>query len=366
MSDPAAHTTVAFADLPGWGDDDHRPALAAFLATFASLKPSAVYPGAMLEPLGRSAVDAWHAEDGPIVRQAARQFFERYFEPHRIGSGGLQGFVTGYYEPELKGARTWSPEYPVPLYKRPPDLINVVSEADRGAAIVPYTHLRRTVTGVEPYATRADIELGALSGQALELVFLADPVEAFFLQVQGSGLVQFDDDTSLRVTYDGKNGHPYTSIGKVLIERGLFSAQAMTLDALGEWLRANPGQATEVMRENKSFVFFRALSGAEAQAPQGVLGAPLTEGRSLAVDPAFHQLGLPIFLHAPSLPDDNGAPPTKPAFNRLMIAQDVGSAIKGPGRGDIFFGSGPAAGARAGVTKHACTFFALLPKRAAP
>jgi membrane-bound lytic murein transglycosylase A len=358
MTDLTARVAVAYADLPGWDADDHRAALGAFLVTVPLLAPSDAYPASLMQRIGVAAADAWRA----VENQAARQFFEQHFVPHRVSPAGLNGFVTGYYEPVLPGARNRSAAFPVAIYKRPPDLINVVSEADRGASAVPFTHLRRTATGTEPYATRADIETGALAGQGLELLYLADPVDAFFLQVQGSGLITFGDGTSLRVTYDGKNGHPYTSIGRVLIERGLVSALEMTLDTLATWLRANPDQAAAVMRENKSYVFFRALTGADARAPQGVMGVTLTEGRSLAVDTAFQTLGMPVFLHAPTLADDKGAA----GFNRLMIAQDVGSAIKGPERGDIYFGSGPAAGARAGVTKHTCSFFSLLPERWVP
>lgn len=348
---------VGYADMTGWKADDHRAALRAFLVTGNAIKPPGHMPARDLDRLRLAAEVAVKTLDS----HAARAFFEHNFVPYRAARGGVRGFVTGYYEPVLQGAREPSASFPVPLYKRPPDLINVVDEADRGAAAVPLTHLRRTVAGTEPYATRAEIETGALSGQGLELLYLAGTVDAFFLQVQGSGLVVFEDGTSVRVAYDGKNGHPYTSIGKVLIERGLLSSAEMTLETLAAWLRADPDRARPVMRENKSYVFFRALTGTEAHAPQGVLGAPLTAGRSLAVDTAYHTLGLPVFLQVPELEDDNGVA----GFNRLMIAQDVGSAIQGAERGDIYFGSGPAAGARAGVTKHACTFFALLPKQVA-
>jgi membrane-bound lytic murein transglycosylase A len=350
---------VDYAELPGWKVDDQLAALRAFLVTCQSLTPSDDCPGNVLGPLKLAADMAAQASD----IQVARTFFEQYFVPYRVSrDGSAQGFVTGYFEPVLQGARWPSPAFLVPLYRRPPDLINVVDEASRGAAAVPFTHVRRTSTGCEPYATRAEIEAGALAGQGLELVYLADAVDAFFLQVQGSGLIECVDGTTMRLTYDGKNGHPYTSIGKVLIEQGVISAQDMTLDVLSTWLRAHPQRAPSIMRENKSYVFFRALTGAESNEAHGVMDAPLSEGRSLAVDTAYHRLGLPIYLHSPALKDDNSGT----SFSRLMIAQDVGSAIKGPERGDIYFGSGQVAGARAGVTKHACSFFALLPAGVLP
>jgi membrane-bound lytic murein transglycosylase A len=206
-----------------------------------------------------------------------------------------------------------------------------------------------------PYPTRRDIEQGALAGQGLELVWLADPVDAFVLHVQGSGTVVVEGGGSIRLTYDGKNGHPYTSIGRVLIDRGDMPAEGLTLDRLIDWLRADPARARELMWQNASFVFFRELTDGEA-GPLGADRTPLTPGRSLAVDASHHVLGLPIFVDAPSLLLD-GRP-----MQRLMIAQDVGSAIRGPERGDIYVGSGDGAGRRAGAIKHPARFFVLRPR----
>lgn len=220
-----------------------------------------------------------------------------------------------------------------------------------------FTHMRRTADGLEPYATRADIENGALSGQGLEIFWLADAVDAFFLHVQGSGVIALPDGTQTRVAYDGKNGHPYTSIGRYLIDEGLFPADLMTLDALKDWLRANPRLAPGVLQQNRSFVFFRELTGEDAKSPVGVEEIPLTPGRSLAVDTGFHAIGLPVYVVAPTLTHAN--PPD--SFQRLMVAQDVGSAIRGPERGDLYFGTGDEAGRLAGGTKHPGTFYVLLP-----
>lgn len=290
------------------------------------------------------------------THQAARAFFEQSFIPHRIAHESAEGLVTGYYEPVLEGARQPDSLYRIPIYRRPPDLVNLVGEAERGALADGLTHARKIERGPVPYATRAEIENGALAGRGLEFVWLADPVDAFFLHVQGSGRIRLPDGRSIRIAYDGKNGHPYTSIGRHLIDAGVIAAADMTLDALKNWLTAHPVEARNVMHRNKSFVFFRELDG-DADAPLGALGIGLSEGRSLAVDTGYHALGTPVYVSAPTLKPGGAG-----AFQRLMIAQDVGSAIRGAERGDIYFGSGAEAGRLAGATKHSGRFFILLPR----
>jgi membrane-bound lytic murein transglycosylase A len=189
-------------------------------------------------------------------------------------------------------------------------------------------------------------------------MYLADPVDVFFMQVQGSGRIRLPDGQMVRVHYDGKNGYPYTSIGRHLIDTGVLTADQMSLDALAKWLRADPERGRKVMWNNASYVFFRELTGAEAGGPLGVIEIPLTDGRSLAVDAGVHAIGTPIFVTSPTLSHATKGG----AFERLMIAQDVGSAIKGPERGDIYFGSGDEAGRLAGVTKHQGNFYVLLPR----
>jgi membrane-bound lytic murein transglycosylase A len=238
--------------------------------------------------------------------------------------------------------------------------VNLVADSERGAKADALTHARKTATGTEPYVTRAQIEEGALSGQGLELVWLEDPVDAFFLHVQGSGMIAFADGTAARITYDGKNGHPYTSVGRYLIDAGLFPADQMSLDALKEFLKADRARGIAAMRQNKSYIFFRELTGEAAASALGAMEIPLSDHRSLAVDTRYHDLGTPVYVVSPSLTHagrDHG-------FYRLMVAQDVGSAIRGPERGDIFFGTGDDAGAKAGCTKHPGNFFVLLPEGA--
>mgnify|MGYP002620445084 CR=1 FL=1 len=355
----AAFSPVPFAELPGWGDDDHLAAFDAFVRSAPALRDAAGRAPGKTKAAGAALVAAAEAALAKAskvsTRDAARAFFEGMFAPHRVEHHGAEGLLTGYYEPVLDAARQASGAYRVPIYRRPPDLVNLVGEAERGALADGLTHARRTASGIEPYATRAEIEGGALAGQGLELVWLDDPVDAFFLHVQGSGRVRLSDGRSIRITYDGKNGHPYTSIGRYLIDSGAMAAEEMSLDALKAWLTAHPDDARAVMQQNTSFVFFRELGG-ETDAPLGALGTGLSDGRSLAVDTGYHALGTPIYVSAPTL-----KPWGESGFARLMIAQDVGSAIRGPERGDIYFGSGANAGRLAGSTKHPGRFFVLLP-----
>lgn len=353
-----SYEPVTFADLPGWDGDDHAAALAAFQRSARRLlEKSAVKPAAgAASPAFLAAARAAAAIDPA----SARAFFETHFTPHRVAHNGPGGLLTGYYEPIIPGSRERTDHFAIPLYNRPGDLVNLVEESQRGAMAHQYTHMRKTAAGQEPYATRADIENGALAGQGLEVFWLHDPVDVFFLHVQGSGVIALPDGATTRVAYDGKNGHPYTSIGRYLIDEGLFPADQMTLDALKDWLRANPKLATGVLQQNKSFVFFRELLGDEAGSPVGVEEIPLTPGRSLAVDTGFHAIGSPVYVAAPTLTHTTGSNAFNGGFHRLMVAQDVGSAIRGPERGDLYFGTGDEAGRLAGNTKHPGTFFVLL------
>lgn len=336
---------VSFDELPGWAADDHWAAFLAFNEVLAARDK----PDWFVKFLERKA-----DSPGGLPDDRARLFFETHFTPHRVVHDGPAGMVTGYYEPVIAGSLERTGEFAVPVYRRPADLENVVAESERGATSAALTHVRRTAQGVEPFATRQQIEEGALAGSGLELCYVADPVDAFFLQVQGSGLIALPDGSRMRVTYDGKNGHPYTSVGRVLIEAGVMDSAGLTLQTLTDWLKADPARARPVLWRNESFVFFRPIDGAAAE---GVMGTALHDGRSLAVDTAYHALGLPVYVTSPSM-DHAG----EDGFARLMVAHDVGSAIKGPERGDIYFGTGDAALALAGVTKHAATFYVLLPR----
>jgi membrane-bound lytic murein transglycosylase A len=359
---------VTFADLPGWANDDHLAAFQAFLKScgraVAGGREQAANggKGPQRPPSDLVTVcDAAIAAVGDIGdKSKARAFFEERFTPNAVVKKGKAGLLTGYYEPVLEGSRTQEGRFQVPIYKRPPDLVNVVDDTRRGA-LKPgaLTHVRKTATGTEPYYTRAQIENGALKGQRLELLYFADAVDVFFMQIQGSGRVKLTDGTTVRVHYDGKNGHPYSSIGRYLTEKALFAADRMSMSALQAWLRADPERGKQVMWQNTSYVFFREIKD-ETGSPLGAMRVPLTPQRSLAIDTTYHALGMPIYISVPTMKHVPKASP----FSRLMIGQDVGSAIRGPERGDIYFGSGEAAGKVASSTGHPGKFFVLLPKAA--
>ncbi len=362
-----SYQPLAYADIPGWDQDDHAAAFKAFRNSCGRvIASSRGRPVGDKRPAPSAAVvaacTAASEHTGPVTKAGAKAFFEQHFAAHAVVHNGPRGLLTGYYEPLLEGSRTPQGAFQTPVYKRPPDLVNLVDETQRGSLGMGLTHARKTEKGVEPYLTRAQIDQGALKGQNLELVYLSDPVEVFFLQVQGSGRVKLTDGTITRIHYDGKNGHPYSSIGRYLIEKGLLAADKVSMGALKRWLKDDPERGKLVMQQTASYVFFRELKNTEANGPLGAMSAPLTPGRSLAVDPGFHTLGLPIYVSG----SDMKHVTKSGEFNRLMIAQDVGSAIKGPERGDIYFGSGDAAGRLAGVTKHAGKFIVLLPRDESP
>jgi peptidoglycan lytic transglycosylase A len=355
---------MAFSDLPGWDGDDHLAAWKAFLASCrpvlkVGVRPAqpgvAGSPQALLDTCSRALAMA--KSKAVRTRSEARQFFEANFQPHKISGGDPRGLLTGYYEPLVKGSRTPNAIYNVPIYRRPPDLVNVVAESERGAKSGSFTHQRRTEKGLEPYLTRAEIEQGGLAGRGLEILYLKDQVDVFFMQVQGSGRIELPDGEKVRVTYDGKNGYPYTSVGRVLIDDGQLTADEMSLKSLKRWLKSDKDRAKPVMWKNKSYVFFKELSGAQARAPLGVESIPLQPGRSLAVDTSYYAIGTPIYVDAPKIKHATKSG----VFRRLMVAQDVGSAIKGTERGDIYFGSGDKAGRLAGITKQPGHLYALLP-----
>ncbi len=273
----------------------------------------------------------------------ATAFFARYFEAVQVGDG--KAFVTGYYEPEISGSRTRQPGYEVPIYRRPADLIDVdlgqFSDGLKGRTI------RGKVQGTKfvPFDDRSQIVGGALAGRGLELAWAADPVEFFFLQVQGSGRLNLPDGTVMRIGYDGQNGRDYIGIGKLMKDRGLI--QAGSMQDIMAYLRANPVEGAAIMNENKSFVFFRELTGA---GPIGALGVAVTAEASLAADPKYVPLGAPVLLSL-----DRAEP------NGIWIAQDTGGAIKGSNRFDSFWGAGARARGIAGGMSARGSALLLLP-----
>ncbi len=346
---------IPFSELPGWPEDDLRGFSAALTTNCSAMR-------ARTAAWGRLCRDADQINVADIV--TLRQFIESQFLPHELSDakGSRSGLITGYYEPLLKGSRARVGPYQIPLYRTPKDLINVDL-----SAIYPEIkslRLRGRLEGnrVVPYPTRAEIERkGLLAGD--ELLWVDDPVEAFFLQVQGSGRVQLPTGETIRVGYAEQNGYPYRSIGRYLIDKGELKPNDASMQSIKAWVAANPHRRDEVLHQNPSVVFFREITALpNAQGPLGSMGLPLTAGRSLAVDPRFVTPGSLIYLST-RVPKP-GAPPKDPglSFQRLMIAQDTGSAVLGAHRGDIFFGTGNEAGEIAGRMRADGRMFVLLPK----
>jgi membrane-bound lytic murein transglycosylase A len=358
---------ASFAALPGWGEDQPDAALDAFRRSCAVLlrrADDAILGGQAWA--GRIAdwrpvcEGAEGVKGGP---DAARSFFEASFTPWRVTDrGDASGLFTGYYEPLLQGAKVQDGRHRVPLYGRPGDLIDVdlgSFDADlEGQRIAGRVDGRQLV----PYYTRAQIDAGALAGRGLELFWVEDPIRSFFMQIQGSGQIDLPDGSRMRVGYAAQNGRPYRAIGRDLVAMGAIARDDVSLQSIRAWLVAHPDQARGVMEKNPSFVFFRALPDlAAAPGPLGALGVPLTPGRSLAVDRRFLPLGAPLWLST-TAPWPAGEGP----LQRLVIAQDTGGAIRGPVRGDVFWGSGDAAEAVAGRMQSKGGYWILLPRGLSP
>ncbi len=307
------YTILDFEDLDGWSADDHGAAIDVFLNTCADMdRPD-------WETLCALAKDQ---------KDNARAFFELFFRPVLI-EDGADALFTGYFEPELDGSRSPSARYRYPLYRMPP-------EAGNGMWL----------------SRRALLTSGVIEGRGLEIAWVDDPVELFFLQIQGSGRVRLPDGSYLRVGYGGANGHPYRSIGQELVRRGTYALHQVSAEVIKNWVRRNPVEGQELLFHNPSYVFFREVSEVPAdRGPLGAMNRSVTAMRSIAVDPAFVPLGAPVWV------EKDGADPMR----RLMIAQDTGSAIKGAQRADIFVGTGDRAGRAAGRLKDPGRMVVLMP-----
>ncbi len=345
---PADHLRRAtYAELPGWADDDLRAAWPALLASCAALSAKSGWQEACA---GAAAVDASNLN-------SVREFFESRFIPHQVRNpdGSVTGTVTGYYEPLLRGARTRRGHFQTPLHGPPPDLVTV--DLATQYPELKSLRLRGRLVGnrLLPYPSRGEMErMSLLAGR--ELMWVDDPVDAFFLQVQGSGRVRLEETgETVRVAYADQNGHPYRSIGRYLIDRGELTLEQASMQGIKAWVAANPSRLTELLNSNPSYVFFREEKIADpSQGPRGALGVPLTAGRSIAVDPQFIPLGAPVFL-ATTLPNSSNL------LRRLVVAQDTGGAIRSSVRADFFWGFGAEAGEMAGRMKQAGQMWVLLP-----
>ncbi|MEE2996039.1 MAG: MltA domain-containing protein [Pseudomonadota bacterium] len=346
--------TVTFNEIPSWGLDNHAEALAVFLKSCPPLERRGTRGFADTSVWRRLCNRARNI--GRTDASQAKRFFEKHFYPVAVsGPGGSTGLITGYYEPELRGMRQRSKKYNIPLYVRPPDLVTVKLGRFRDDLQGQKIAGRVLKGNLVPYADRETIERGALENQNLELVWVDSAEDAFFLHIQGSGRVRLSDGSTLRVGYAGTNGHPYTAIGRELIARGAVSPEKMSMQAIRTWLSENPADGARLMRTNRSYVFFRELTG---NGPVGAQGVALTPERSLAIDRRLLPLGLPVWIDTIK-PD--GAP-----FRRLMVAQDTGGAIRGAVRADIFWGAGIKAANHAGNMKSPGRYWFLFPRVSPP
>ncbi len=346
----AVRRPVSFAELPGWGPAEasalidgvvrhmapeirSRPHQAPWLARVARLLG--------VDPANGPAVPALGAD--PLVT------VETLFVPHLIE---VTGFLTGYYEPIIEASRERVPPYETPLYRRPPDLVRTAPRPDLPGD---GTFARQLPDGtLVPYAERAEIAAGVLDGQGLEIAFVADPVDAFFAQVQGSARLRFPDGSEARIGYHGKTGHPYTAIGRTMIDRGILPEGGATMQTIRAALAADPAIVPSILNSNRSYVFFRERAIDPGLGPVAAAGLPLVPWRSLAVDRAHIPLGTPVYVET--------MVPQHGAHAGVMIAEDTGTAIVGPARGDVFFGSGAEAGEIAGEMKAEARLTVFLPR----
>ena len=349
---------VSFEAISGWREDKLSEAWGAFRASCQALRTRTGWQEACALAAELGAPDSSQVRESQV-----REFFEHHFTPYRVANpdGSTQGMVTGYYEPLLRGSRVKRAPYLYALYAPPGDLLTIDLSAINPE--LKNLRLRGRIEGqrVVPYWSRGEIERGVAPVAGREIVWVNDAVELFFLQIQGSGRVQLDNGEMMRVGYADQNGHPYQSVGRYLIDKGELKLEQASMQGIKAWGRANPGKLEEALNHNASYVFFRELparpggSSFASDGPLGALGVPLTDGRSIAIDPRVIPLGAPVFL-ATTQPN-SGTP-----LARLMMAQDTGGAIRGAVRADFFWGFGAEAGNLAGRMRQQGQMWVLLPK----
>lgn len=368
MAIPLRLDAARYADLEAWAEGDVRSALQAFQRSCAALarKPDDAAMGGL--NYAGSPAD-WRQACSAAVTQSitsvedARAFFEREFTPYRLSQGSSPGLFTGYYEPQLRGSRKRQGAYQTPLYGVPADLITVdlglFRDNLRGQRLIGRVDNRSLI----PYPARAQIEAAGLS-QAQPILYVDDPVDAFFLQIQGSGRVVLDDGSVVRAAYAAQNGQPYTAIGAILIQRGELRREDVSLQTIRAWLAQHPSEAQQLMNANASYVFFTEQPiGDPALGANGAQGVSLTPEASLAVDLSLHSLGVPVWLESTAPDPDIMRPERK--LDRLLIMQDTGGAIRGAIRGDVYWGFGPDAAAIAGRMRSEGRLTVLLPNSVA-
>lgn len=340
------HKRVQWSEVKGWSEDDLVPAWQAFLNSCIALSKRTTWSAVC-----RSASSLQNPNSAII-----KKFFESQFVPYQVinTDNTTEGLITGYYEPLLRGSRKPSSRYRFPIYAAPDELLTI----ELGAAYpeLKGMNLRGRLNGrkVVPYYTRAEIMNNQKLLNGYELLWVEDEVELFFLHVQGSGRIVLDDGETMRIGFADQNGYPYNSIGRILVQRGDLPLEKASMQGIKQWGQQNPGKLPELLQQNARYVFFRELPSG-LSGPIGALGVPLTAGRSIAIDPQSIPQGAPVFL-ATTWPN------TDKPLNRLMVAQDVGSAIKGGIRADFFWGFGHEAGIQAGKMKQVGKMWVLLPK----
>ena len=363
---------VSFSDLDGWSEDGQKEAFEAFLKSCATLAdnnarklPENFDREAYRDSFAGACVLAEMGRGQYLQNASAAQgFFEANFTPWRLKVGWKsKGQLTGYYEPLLEASLTPDPDYPVPLHGNPGDQVTIDLGKFRESLEGTTFTGRLEGSTVVPYHTREEIVGGALADKGLEIIWVKDPINAFFLQVQGSGRARLADGSFVGVGYAGKNGHAYTSIGKVLVETGAMNLEDVSLQSIRAWLEDNPDQADILLNKNASYVFFRLLE--DGDGPFGSAGAALTAERSIAVDRKYIPLGLPLWISGNAPDPDNPTGDAVP-LRRLFVAQDTGGAIKGEMRADLFFGFGDRAEIMAGHMNNQGEFYLLLPNGITP
>ncbi len=335
-----------WSDLPGWQDDDQAAAWSALLTGCSTLRTQEAWRATCSDAAALAKPD----------RTEVRRFFETQFLPYRLvqPDGGSEGLATGYYEPLLRGSRTPTARYRFPIYGTPDDLLVVDLPAFNAEPRDSRARARLDGRRIVPYYERAQIESPAAPLRGREIAWVDDPVELFFLQIQGSGRLELEGGGVMRVGFADHNGHPYRSIGRLLIDRGELAPERASMQGIKAWAQQNPAKLRAVLDANPRYVFFRELPPG-LDGPLGAQGVPLTARRSIAADPRFVPLGAPVFL-ATTWPLSN-----KP-LNQLMLAQDTGSAIRGAVRADFFWGYGDEAGREAGRMKQPLRMWLLLPR----
>jgi membrane-bound lytic murein transglycosylase A len=365
QSDDFSLEPTNFDALQGWRDDDPSGLFDSMRACYHYVTGTKPYrTGALgltmadLLPLLEAAQDFV-----PSDAASAREFFEAHCQPFFIRrSEGRQGFVTAFFEPEIEVSATADAVYQYPFYRRPDDLIDL-DDSNRPAELDPSYMFGQLTDGIiGAYPTRGEIAAGYLEGRGLEIAWAKSKVDIFFVHVQGAARLRYPDSTIGRITYAAKAGHPFSAVGRLLIDRGELDRATISMQAIRDWLYAHPDEVDTVLAHNRSYIFFREADVADLKAgPIAAAKVPLQAGRSLAVDRLIHTFGFPFFIRSRGLTHlDAGRP-----FQRLMLALDTGSAIVGPARGDIFTGSGYDAGELAGTVRHDADFYILVPKAAA-